>query len=104
MKWRGHRQCCAIVEYPLSKRENFIRQLYDQLCFMLYGTKFWVVKKQHIHKMNVIEMRIPRWISENTQKYIIWNEEIRLKIGVAPINEKMRESLKMVRSYAEESD
>ena len=46
MKWRGHRQCCAIVEYPLSKRENFIRQLYDdQLCFMLYGTKFWVVKE-----------------------------------------------------------
>ena len=37
-------------------------------------------------------MRIPRWISGNTQKDIIWNEEIRLKIGVAPINEKMRES------------
>ena len=25
---------------------------------MLYGTKCWVIKKQHIYKMSVVEMRM----------------------------------------------
>jgi N12 class adenine-specific DNA methylase len=37
-------------------------------------------------------MRILRWISENTWKDMIQNEEISLKIGVTPIDEKMRDS------------
>jgi len=54
--------------------------------------------------MRVAEMRMLWWISENTQKDGIQNEEICLKIGVAPIDEKMRESLEMVWSCLEESD
>ena len=34
---------------------------------MLYGTECWAVKKQHFHKMSVVEMRMLRWIS-GTQK------------------------------------
>ena len=37
-------------------------------------------------------MRMLRWISENILKDYILNEEIRLKIGVASTDEKMRES------------
>ena len=37
-------------------------------------------------------MRMLKWISENTLKDRIQNEEIRPKIGVAPIDEKMKES------------
>ena len=37
-------------------------------------------------------MRMLKWISENTRKDKIQNEEIRIKIRVAPINEKMREN------------
>ena len=37
-------------------------------------------------------MRMLKWISENTLKDKIQNEEIRQKIGVAPIDEKMKES------------
>lgn len=36
-------------------------------------------------------MRIVKWLSEDTQKDMIWNEEIHLKTGVAPIDEKMRD-------------
>ena len=36
---------------------------------MLYGIESWVVKKQHIHKRSVTEMRILRWISKNTGKH-----------------------------------
>ena len=37
-------------------------------------------------------MRMLGWIFENTRKYIIQNEEIRLKIRVTPIDEEMSES------------
>ena len=51
----------------------------------------WAVKKEHIHKMTVVEMRTIRSISGNTWKDRIQNEEIPLKIGVAPIDEEKRE-------------
>ena len=59
---------------------------------MLYDTDCWAIKKQYVHKMKVVEMRTLRWVSGNTRKDTIQNEEIILKIGVAPIDEKMRES------------
>ena len=59
---------------------------------MLYGTECWVVKKQHIHKMSVVEMRMSKWIGGNIMKDRMLNEEICLKIDVASIDEKMRES------------
>ena len=34
---------------------------------MLYGIEHWAVKKQNIHKMSVVEMRMLRWIIRNTQ-------------------------------------
>ena len=42
--------------------------------------------------MSVAEMRVSRWISGNTWKYNIPNEEITnqlIKIGVVPVDEKM---------------
>ena len=46
---------------------------------MLYGTKCWVVRKQHIYKMCVTEMKMLRWISRTTRKDKIQNKEISLK-------------------------
>ena len=48
---------------------------------MLYGTECWVIKKQHINIMSVAEMRMLRWISGNTRKDRIRNQEIHLEIG-----------------------
>jgi hypothetical protein len=62
---------------------------------MLYGTEYWAVKKKHIHKISVAEIRMLRWISGSTKKDVIQNEEIRLKIGVTLIDEKMRERKKV---------
>ena len=59
---------------------------------MLYGTEYQAVKKKHIHKISVAEMRMLRWISGSTKKDVIQNEEIRLKIGVTLIDEKTREN------------
>lgn len=65
----------------------------------VFSSLFWLVlnvglliKKQHIHKykISVVEMRMLRWVSENTWKDWIQNEEIPLKIRVTHIVEKMR--------------
>ena len=58
-----------------------------------YGFTSWAVKRQNNHKMSVAEMRVLRWISGNIWKDKIRNEDIRLKIAVAPSDEKMRENL-----------
>ena len=72
---------------------------------LFYDTKCWAIKKQHINKISVAEMRMLRWISEKVQKNRIRNEKISLKIEVAPINEKIeREWLNMVWSCSKESD
>ena len=34
---------------------------------MFYVTECWFIKKQHIHKMSVVEMRMLGWINEYTQ-------------------------------------
>ena len=40
----------------------------------MYGTKGWAVKKQHVHKISVVEMRMLRWINGNTRKDKIQNK------------------------------
>ena len=62
----------------------------DMRSSMLYGTECWAIKMQYVLKMSIVGMIMLRWISENTRKDMIQNQEICLKIGVAPINEKMR--------------
>ncbi|KAM0967156.1 hypothetical protein ACFX2C_022826 [Malus domestica] len=59
---------------------------------MLYGTKCWAVKHQHVHKMGVAEMRMLHGMYGHTRKDKIGNEDIRGKVGVAKIEGNMREN------------
>lgn len=59
---------------------------------MIYGTIYWAIKKQHVHKMSIAKIRMLRWINGNKRKNRIRNEGIHLKIEVTPIDEKMRKS------------
>ena len=56
---------------------------------MLYGAECWATKVQHIQKMSVAEMRMIRWFCGHTRRDRIRNDEIRDKIGIAPIEEKL---------------
>jgi hypothetical protein len=55
------------------------------------STKCWAIMKQYVHKIGVVEMRLLRKKSGNTRKDRR-NEEICLKIGMASIDDNMRES------------
>ncbi|PHT83287.1 hypothetical protein T459_11730 [Capsicum annuum] len=58
---------------------------------MLYGAECWLVKNSHIQKLKVAEMRMLRWMCEHTGKDRVRNEIIREKVGVALVEDKMRE-------------
>ena len=36
---------------------------------MLYRTEYWVIKKQHLDNMSVVEMRMLKWMCGKTRKY-----------------------------------
>jgi hypothetical protein len=56
---------------------------------MVYGAECWATKGQYIQKMSVAEIRMLRWICGYTRKDRIRNDDIRDKVGVAPIQEKL---------------
>jgi hypothetical protein len=56
---------------------------------MLYGAKFWPTKRRHIQHLCVTEMRMLRWIRGHTRLDRVKNDDIRDRLGVAPIEEKL---------------
>ncbi|XP_070019956.1 uncharacterized protein [Nicotiana sylvestris] len=59
---------------------------------MLYEIECWLVKNFHVQMMKVAEMRKLRWMCGCTKRDRIKNEAIRNRVGVASIEDKMRES------------
>jgi len=59
---------------------------------LLYDIECWAIKRYHAQKMSVAEMCMLRWMCGNTRRDKVRNENIRTKIDVAPIEEKMREN------------
>ncbi|KAM2624012.1 hypothetical protein TB1_031028 [Malus domestica] len=90
MKWKSASGVLCDRRMPLKLKGKFYRTAIRPA--MLYGTKCWAVKHQHVHKMGVAEMRMLRWMCGHTRKDKIRNEDIRGKVGVAEIEGKMREN------------
>ncbi|KAI0501450.1 hypothetical protein KFK09_016395 [Dendrobium nobile] len=59
---------------------------------MLYGAECWPLKEKHNIKLNVLEMRMLRWMSGFTLRDRIRNEHILEKVRVALVEDKIRES------------
>ena len=56
---------------------------------MLYGAECWPIKRRHVQQLSVAEIRMLRWFCGHTKRDRFWNEEIRDRVGVAPIEEKL---------------
>jgi len=59
---------------------------------LLYGTECWAIKRYHAQKMSIAEMCMLHWTCGNTRRDKVRNENIRTKIGIASIEEKIREN------------
>ena len=56
---------------------------------MLYGAECWPVKRQHVQQISVVEMRMLGWNCSHIRRDRVRNDDIRDRLGVAPIEEKL---------------
>jgi hypothetical protein len=74
------------VKVPLDFVYNV---LLNDFLAMLYGAECWPTKRRHVQQLSVTEMRVLRWICGHTRSDRVRNEDIRDRVGVAPIEEKL---------------
>ena len=55
-----------------------------------YGAKCWPIKKEHVHKMDVAEIKMLRWMCGKTRTDKIRNEDFQEHLGIATIGDKIR--------------
>ncbi|PHT60200.1 Clustered mitochondria protein [Capsicum baccatum] len=89
MKWKLASGVLCDKKVPPKLKGKFYRVVVRPA--MLYGAECWPVKNSHIQKMKVAEMRMLRWMCGMTRGDRVRNETIREKVGVAPVECKMRE-------------
>nr|XP_009766169.1 PREDICTED: uncharacterized protein LOC104217581 [Nicotiana sylvestris] len=89
MKWRLTYGVLCHKKVPPRLKGKFYRVVVRPT--MLYGAECWPVKNSHVQRIKVAEMRMLRWMWGHTRRDKIRNEVIRDKVGVAPVEDKMRE-------------
>ncbi|KAH0434466.1 hypothetical protein IEQ34_026824 [Dendrobium chrysotoxum] len=97
LKWRNASGLLCDRKVPLKLKGKFYKMVVRPA--MLYGAECWPLKEKHnsniyiyIKKKSVAEMRMLRWMSGFTLRDRIRNEHIREKVGVAPVEDKIRDS------------
>jgi hypothetical protein len=56
---------------------------------MLYGAECWSTKRRHLQQLSVAEIRMLRWICGNPRRDRVQNDDIRERLGVTPVEEKL---------------
>jgi hypothetical protein len=87
MKWRQASGVLCDKRVPQKLKGRFYRTAIRPA--MLYGAECWPTKRRHIQQLSVAEMRMLRWICGHTRKDRVRNDDIRERVGVAPIEEKL---------------
>ncbi|KAF3623804.1 Mannosyl-oligosaccharide 1,2-alpha-mannosidase MNS2 [Capsicum annuum] len=89
MKWRlaSGVLCCKKMSPKLKGK--FYRVAVRPA--LLYGAECWSAKNFHIQKLKVAEMRMLHWMCRLTRSDRVRNETVREKVGVAAVEDKMRE-------------
>ena len=87
LKWRQASGVLCDPRVPLKLKDKFYRTAIRPA--MLYGAECWPTKRRHVQQLSVAEMRMLRWICGNTRKDRVRNDDIRERLGVAPVEEKL---------------
>ena len=90
--WIFHMKTCDRMVQPNLKHKFFKMVVRTT---RMYKSMFWPVKKSHIQKMKVVEMKIFRWMCGHNRSDDIRNEDILYKVRVVSVKE-MEEIRQMV--------
>ncbi|XP_066367886.1 uncharacterized protein [Miscanthus floridulus] len=87
MKWRQASSVLCDKRVPQKLKGKFYRTVIRPA--MLYGAECWPTKRRHVQQLSVAEMRMLCWICGHTRRDRVRNDDIRDRLGVAPIEEKL---------------
>jgi hypothetical protein len=87
LKWRQVSGVLCDPRVSLKLKGKFYRTVIRPA--MLYGAECWPTKRRHVQQLSVPEMRMLRWICGNTRRDRVQNDDIRERLGVAPVEEKL---------------
>jgi hypothetical protein len=87
LKWRQVSGVLCDPRVPLNLKRKFYRTAIRPA--MLYGAECWPTKSRHVQQLSVAEMRMLRWICGNTRRDRVRNDDIRERLGVTPVEEKL---------------
>ncbi|KAE8662040.1 hypothetical protein F3Y22_tig00113721pilonHSYRG00141 [Hibiscus syriacus] len=88
-KWRAATGVLCDKKVPLKLKEKFYRMTIRPA--LLYGSECWAIKKDHVRRIEVAEMRMLRWTCGRTLWDMITNSTIRMSLRVVSASEKLRE-------------
>jgi hypothetical protein len=86
LKWRQASGVLCDPRVSLKLKGKFYRIAIRPT--MLYGAECWSTKRRHVQQLSVAEMRMLRWICGSTRRDRVRNDDIRERLGVAPVEEK----------------
>ncbi|XP_073354713.1 uncharacterized protein [Aegilops tauschii subsp. strangulata] len=87
MKWHQASGLLYDKRVPQKLKGKFYRTAVRPA--MLYGAQCWPTKRRHVQQLGVAEMRMLRWMCGHTRMDRVRNDDIRDRVGVAPIEEKL---------------
>ena len=87
MKWCQASGVLCDKRVPQKLKGKFYRMTIRPA--MLYGAERWSTKRRHVQQISVAEMRMLCWIYGHTRRDRVRNDDIRDRLRVAPIEEKL---------------
>ncbi|KAE8703022.1 CYP749A22 protein [Hibiscus syriacus] len=89
LKWRDVTGVLCDKKVPLKLKGKFYKMAIKSA--LLYESECWAIKKDHVRRMEVADMRMFRWACGRTLWDMTPNSAIRMSLGVVPVSEKLRE-------------
>ena len=87
IKWRQASDILCDKRVPQKLKGKFYRATIRPA--ILYGAEYWPIKIQHVKQLSVAEMRMLRWICTHRRMDRVRNDDIRDRLEVASIEEKL---------------
>jgi hypothetical protein len=87
LKWHQASGVLCDPRVPLKRKGKFYRTAIRSA--MLYGAECWPTKNRDVQQLSVAEMRMLRWICGHTRRVQVWNDDIRERLGVTPVEDKL---------------